>query len=406
LDVDLGAQASGLSVRARGRHVVIHALVVGGGPAGSSVALRLARAGMEVTVLERSRFPRSKVCGEYLSPAALAALGDLGMLHRVVDAAHSLRTVTIAGFDAAPVDLQLPGDGALSMPRSALDMILLDAARDAGACTIAGVFLDARERADGVSVIYRDAGGDEKTVDAHVLVGADGAWSSVAQRMGMTRDVRGQERRRGRWAVGGHLIGDGGGTALEMYVGAAGYYARNPLGGDRINAMLVLPEATTGDDAERAVEEISRGRRRFEAGSLEKRVAVGPLRYAPQRIAKGRVLLAGDAAGLLDPFIGQGVAIALETSIPVLRAVRRIVDRVPLARAGADYTAAHRAAVVPRTVLASAVNVVIRTSFLRRRAERAIRKSAASAETLLAAVAGAAPPLSAFSPRVLAGLLA
>jgi menaquinone-9 beta-reductase len=381
---------------------VIDALVVGGGPAGSSAALRLARAGFNVTVLERSRFPRSKVCGEYLSPAACAALAELGVIAQVASEAHALRSVTLAGPGTAAVNLHLPGDGALSIARSRLDAILLDAAKAAGARVVTGAFLDAREGEGDVCIRYRDACGSEVDTRAGVLIGADGAWSSVAQRVGMSR----VPRRRGRWAVGGHLRGDGSGDALEMYVGKRGYYARNPLGGGLINAMLVLPDAATGSAAERAVLEISGGRRCFESAALEKRVAVGPLRYAPDRIAAGRVLLAGDAAGLLDPFIGQGVAIALETSVQVARAVARIAAGDPLRRIALEYAGEHRAAVAPRKMLALAVNAMMQIGFLRRRAEAAANRNPAAAETMLAAVTGAAPAPTAFSPRVLAGLLA
>ena len=381
---------------------MIDVAIVGAGPAGSSAALRLVHDGFDVVVIERARFPRTKVCGEYLSPGACAVLSDLDLLRDVTAEAHPLRRVALAGFGTDPVSLRLPGDGALSLARSRFDEILIDRARAAGVRVVAGCFLSLAQTRDGVEIAYRDAEGAERLLRARVLVGADGAWSSVAQRAQMS----GRRRRGGRWAVGGHLCGQGDGDALEMYVGPGGYYARNPLGGGRTNSMLVLPRACRGEDAERAVADITHGRRRFEGQALEKQVAVGPLRYGPALVARGRVLLAGDAAGLLDPFVGQGIAIALESSASVAEAVRAILRGDSLSHVARRFAAERRKAVLPRTLLAAAVDVVIRTRFLRKRAERAIRKDPLPAETILAAVAGAAPVRSAFSRYAIAGLLA
>src|SRR4029077_9705581 len=73
LDARGGAYAFRRADDACGWTMNADVMVVGAGPAGSSIALRLARAGVDVALLERSRFPRTKVCGEYLSPGALLA---------------------------------------------------------------------------------------------------------------------------------------------------------------------------------------------------------------------------------------------------------------------------------------------------------------------------------------------
>ena len=61
-------------------------VIVGGGPAGSSTAFVLARAGIDVVVLDRARFPRDKACSEYMSPQASRILADMGVLAQVEDA--------------------------------------------------------------------------------------------------------------------------------------------------------------------------------------------------------------------------------------------------------------------------------------------------------------------------------
>jgi menaquinone-9 beta-reductase len=378
-------------------------VVVGAGPAGSSIALRLSRAGVGVALLERKRFPRDKVCGEYLSPGALAALSDLGVARDVFSLGHPIRRVALSAFGRGPVIMALPAGGALALSRADLDSILRGAAIAAGATPLDGVFCDLRE-GEPWRVAYRDASGTERHCTARVVVGADGAWSSVARSAGLS----GNARRTGRWAVGGHVRSSAAESdTLEMFVGAGGYYARNPLGDEHCNSMLVMPRPVADDvRADAIVEEVTGGRYRFEGASLVKRVAVGPLRYAPHSVAVPGVTLAGDAAGMLDPFVGQGVAVALESSAPCAAGIMAHLAGAPARETVRAIKAARRRIERPRRMLAAVVDLIVRTPLLRSLALRRARRDVAAAEMVLAAVAGAAPSAQTISPAALVRLLA
>ena len=123
-------------------------LVVGGGPAGSSLAFALARAGVDVHVVDRARFPRPKPCAEYLSPEASRILVAMGAL----DAVEASGAAALAGVRVrAPNGAVIAGDfvadhgfrgfrdRGLSVRREVLDAILLDRARGAGARVTEGV---------------------------------------------------------------------------------------------------------------------------------------------------------------------------------------------------------------------------------------------------------------------------
>jgi menaquinone-9 beta-reductase len=375
--------------------------IVGAGPAGSSLGLVLARAGYQVTIIERARFPRIKVCGDYLCPGAIASLTKLGIASDVLAGAQPIRSVSLHGY-GAQVRLRIPGEGARSLPRSAFDQRILAAAQAAGVRVERGVYLQSYDENARLRVSFRDERGSAQSLSVRALVGADGAWSSVAQRAGMVSPTRPQ----GNWAVGGLLHKDPAGDELEMHIGSAGYYARNPLSPTVINTMLVQPAPPRGEKADRIVEQITAGARSFEHDRIDQLVAIGPLRYRAATIARGRVLLSGDAAELLDPFTGQGVATALALSLPASEAVRALLDGQHEDRVARRYTAQWRSIVTPRRTLTKLIEAVIRVGFLRERALRNIGRDGRIAHALLAGVSDTAQVRDALAPGTLWRLLA
>ena len=111
-------------------------LVVGAGPAGSAAALTLARAGLDVVLVDQHTFPRDKVCGDGLIPDAHHALRRLGVLDEVMASAQHASLARCSGPRGGFIDI--PGTLAV-LPRKELDMILCRAAAGAGAHMFAPV---------------------------------------------------------------------------------------------------------------------------------------------------------------------------------------------------------------------------------------------------------------------------
>lgn len=292
----------------------IDVAVVGAGPAGSICALELARAGLRVAMLEQTAFPRTKVCGEYVNLGAIAHLRELGLAERLAPLTAPVRGIRLFGAGVW-TQLAFP-QPAWAIARSSLDQALMRAAVEAGAHLLRGRVEDVQTASHGVMLAFRDEGGERQRLDARLAVGADGMESLVARKCGLETRSAGPAR----FALGGHYRGlresDG---YVEMYVRRHEYFAVNPLGGELANVMIVVDErrlAQWRGDLERRLRamarELSGGRRDLEAIELEgKRVAIGPLRSRVRRTSAPGVLLAGDAAGFVDPFTGQGVLLAI-----------------------------------------------------------------------------------------------
>ncbi len=165
------------------------AVIVGAGPAGAATALFLARRGYAVTLVDRAAFPRSKPCGEYLTPGAVLLLRDeIGVLPKLfAQGAVPLTRETVVPHDGRAFGADV---SALACPRAVTDSAILNAARAAGV-TVREGFAVRRILFDGARVagIVGSDNGDVVTVRGRVTVGADGTHSLLARSLGVVRPI-------------------------------------------------------------------------------------------------------------------------------------------------------------------------------------------------------------------------
>ncbi len=311
--------------------------IVGGGPAGAALAIRLAEQGLPVTLFERHASPRWHASGVYSSPRTRDQLTDLGLPTNEVD-----RLVTpIAGLEIVTLDgsrclLTHAAPGACGLDRVRLEQALLERAAVAGAEVREGAVVRAVDLDDG-SLEVSGTSGDRVAGHhrARLIIGADGPRSIVARAAGVDRPVRVLRRAGMTFHVADPWPRLPTAPAIaRMVIGEGWYCGIAPVPRGRVNIGMVidarvLRQMGPGRDGALQLVRSILGRLPGSLADWRHASATDPLQVAmplahrPRRRSGPRFLLVGDAAGFLDPLSGEGLHRALTSAELAAAAVTR-----------------------------------------------------------------------------------
>jgi geranylgeranyl reductase family protein len=300
-------------------------LVVGGGPAGSAAAITLARAGRDVTLVDKAVFPRDKCCGDGLTTLALRELEALGFDPGAVRDWQPVGGAVLRAPAGREVTVPLPaGPGVFAavVPRLQLDAALIDVAVKAGAAVLEGASFDGTLVEAGDGHVHVGVAGRTGTLAARHVVAADGAWSPVRKAAGLTPPGYLGEWHAFRQYAGG--VTGSAGEQLHVWFEPdflPGYAWSFPLPGGRANIGFgVMRDGTRriADMKHQWAGLLDRPHIRHALGpaaTLEDRHLAWPIPARIDRapLAHGRVLFAGDAAMASDVMTGEGIGQALLT---------------------------------------------------------------------------------------------
>ena len=311
-------------------HKKYDVVIVGAGPAGSSAAIRLARIGLKVLLVEQKTFRRSKLCGEFISPECLIHFAELNVLNKITAAggvalertifyARNGRSVTI------PSEWFQTDSCALGLSRAEMDQQLMIKASQVGVevleeTQVTNLLLD-NEKVCGVRL--RDKGRTMFDAKSALTIDATGRTRILARQIEKANE-HGSRHRADFVAFKTHLEGarvpDG---DCEIYAYRGGYGGSTRVENGLHNVCFIVSSKIVkklNGDANRLLKEIvCENRRAFHslngARVVEDWLAVPIESYGRAELSPAKGLLTiGDAAAFIDPFTGSGILLALESA--------------------------------------------------------------------------------------------
>lgn len=293
---------------------MLDALIIGGGPAGASAALLLARAGRSVAVIEKSAFPRRKVCGEYLAAPAASFLRSIGLPLEA-----QMRRIALWAGERV-IEARLPAPYASTLAREELDTRLLECAARAGAAVFQPI--------KALSITRTPAGficaTSSSPLEAKTVIAAHGSWEPGPL---PTQARRAAPRPADLLAFKAHFRGvalssdtialapfpGGYGGVLMLGDGHATYACC--LRRDALEALR-RPGLSAGESVLRHALQASAGLREAFAGTRRDGawLASGPLRAGVRAPYRDGIFAVGNAAGEVHPVVGQGIGLAIQSA--------------------------------------------------------------------------------------------
>lgn len=332
-------------------------LIAGAGPSGASLAIRLAQKDFDVTLIEREKFPRHKLCGEFISPESFAHFEELNVLNEMFaiggDRISETCFYSPSGKNVSVSSDWFGGD-ALSISRAAMDFVLLEKAKSLGVKVLEETqvvgLVSENEKVFGIKA--RCENRETKEIFADLIVDATGRANVLGKLIGKTKIQSSKFKVQGSKLVGfkTHLenvnLKKG---VCEIYFFRGGYgglsFVENGLAN---HCFLMKADAVKnfGGDANRIVEElVFENKRARETLKNSKPVfdwlAVSVDGFGAKNLAPAENLLAvGDAAAFIDPFTGSGMLMAFESAKILARSV--FENQNSFAEIAREFSVSHR----------------------------------------------------------------
>jgi 2-polyprenyl-6-methoxyphenol hydroxylase-like FAD-dependent oxidoreductase len=338
------------------------AIVVGGGPSGAAAAALLAQAGWRVAVVEKARFPRRKVCGEFISATTWPLLGKLGVSGQLLKiAGPPVRRVGVyAGNVMVTAELVSTGGSVESawgraVGREHLDTLLLQRAELAGATVWQPYALAqfVEHDRDYDCIIVNKATRESRVLQSRLIIAAHGSWESGPL---PTQDLRRPSRPADLFGFKAHFAGS---TLpqdlmpLLAFPGGYGGMVRSDAGRISLSCCIrrdqlercrrQAPDVRAGEAVLLHIASSCKGVSLALAGTTSDGawLSSGPLRTGIRTFGRNGIFTVGNAAAETHPIVAEGISIAIQSAALLCE---QLIARPQLIRDGASAVTAYKAA--------------------------------------------------------------
>jgi flavin-dependent dehydrogenase len=336
------------------------ALVIGAGPAGAASAYLLARRGWRVLLLERSTWPREKVCGGCLSASAVACLEEIG-LSRLLSEATPIHSSVLHSPRAA---IQLPVQSSYAVRRREFDADLVNAFEAAGGTFVseASASLETAGDSSGLRTVRTRIDGQSFPVRGRIVLACDGLGGSSLSAEPWARWSIAPGAYVGVAATVSQSLCAIASNEVHLHLGEGGYVGAVAYAGGEVHLAAALDpqQIRSVGGAANLVTNILHGCGRNVSATHLSLKGVPTLTRRREQLGGHRVLAVGDSCGYVEPFTGEGVAWALRSAIEVTALLQHDWSELVPARWGA----AHRAALGRKQALCRAVRFLVRRPLL------------------------------------------
>ena len=395
-------------------------IVIGGGPAGCSAAIGLSRLGYNVVLCDQAKFPRDKVCGEFISPAADPILDRLGILSRIETLnPKRLKGVSISSFEGKEFSIDYPFQPglaerptSLSVSRYELDSLFVEEAKRAG--------VEVREQYKVTEFLFEDdcvigiRGWDgNKTsfsIHAPLVIDAGGRNALSLKKFQLKEEPVGGVKiaMAAHWE--GAPIAD---DYCYMHVSDPGYTGISNVGSDRANVVLVVDrDSMNGENPDKFyLDTVMKNSQRYKilrnAKCLESVRTVESLAFSVKSLTCGGLLMVGDAMGFIDPFTGEGIYLSLRSSEIAVEVAVKALENFNFSRDALNiYEVRRKKEFDKKFLLSRILQKLICNQFFCNQVVRALKGDRGLAETLVGVIGDLEPAETVVSSRFLLQLVA
>ncbi len=357
-------------------------IIAGAGPAGSSAAIHLANHDVRVLLVEQKKFPRAKLCGEFISPECLKHFERLGVKGKMISSSPAVLTETVF-YSRTGHGLTVPskwfGGGALGLSRAVMDNNLLQRAADAGVTVMENASVaEVIEEKNQVRGVRLNVDGAEREYEALVTIDATGRTRALARKLKSLPQNAAPRPKAKLVAFKAHLektkVAEG---VCEIYSYPGGYGGLSTIEGGVSNLCF----STAARDLRRCQanpevvlsEIVFRNRRAayaLEAATIcSEWLSVSLESFGRQSPSPLSGLLAvGDSAAFIDPFTGSGMLMALESgelaSQLILRHLPSLRENLSFTTLATEYSQDYRRRFDARLRISSVLRRLAYTPFL------------------------------------------